>query len=148
MARDVVKVRKVGETIVVTLTQAILGAVDIEEGDRLIIEAVPPRRVIITKEVETMPSTHRLELEVEALEAHKYALEQQAHFVALQNNYSMPVEPGMEDRDVVALTMAQLSRDIARTGSELAQKRLDIFDLQGLPQRLTFLEPHQGTGIA
>jgi sugar-specific transcriptional regulator TrmB len=131
MARDVVKVRKVGETLVGTLTQAILGSVDIVEGDRLILEAVPPRRVIATKEAETMSSTQRLELEINAFEAREYALVQQAEFVSKQHNYSMPASSGMEDQYVVDLTMAQLSRDIAQTASEIAQKRLELFDIQG-----------------
>ena len=126
MARDVVKVRKVGETLVITLTQTILGAVQIGEGDRLILEAVPPRRVIVTKEVEPMPSTQRLELELTALEARKYAFEQQAAFVVKQHNYSMPVEEGMDDPSIVDLSIAQLNRDIAQAGGEIAQKRLEL----------------------
>ena len=132
MARDTVKVRKVGETLVVTLTQAILGAVDIKEGDRLLLEAVPPRRVIATKEVNTMPNTQRLELEIGALEARKLALEQEVAFVVMQHNYSMPVEEGMDDANIVDLTIAQHNRDIARTTSIIAEKRLDLFELQGL----------------
>jgi len=131
LARDVVKVRKVGETLVVTLTQTILGAVDIGEGDRCILEAVPPRRVIVTKEVELMPSTQRLELELMALEARQHALEQQAVFVGKQHNYSMPVEEGMNEPSIVDLTITQLNRDIAQTASEIAYKRVELFDLQG-----------------
>ena len=77
-----------------------------------------------------MPTTQRLELELRALEARQYALEQQVVFVVKQHNSSMPIEEGMDDQSIVDLTIAQLNRDIAQTDSEVAQKRLEIFDLQ------------------
>jgi len=129
--RDIVKVRKVGDTLVVTLTQAILQSVELEEGDRLLLEASPPRRVTIIKEVETMPTVRRAELELEVLTCKRDALAAQAHFVADQNNLSMPVEAGMDDQYVVQLTMAQLSRDIANNAVDIAEKNLELFDLGG-----------------
>lgn len=50
MIRDIVKVRKVGGTIVVTLTQALLGSLDIEQGDRLMLEVVSSTELKVTKE--------------------------------------------------------------------------------------------------
>ena len=73
----------------------------------------------------------RLELELRVLEARQHALEQQAAFVVKQHNSSMPVEEGMDEPAIVDLTIAQLNRDIAQTASQIAQKRLELFDLQG-----------------
>jgi antitoxin component of MazEF toxin-antitoxin module len=69
VARDILKVRKVGGTLVVTLTQGVLEQVRLDEGGRVLIEALPPRRILISKEVPNMTSTHRIELEIQILEA-------------------------------------------------------------------------------
>ena len=78
-----------------------------------------------------MNNTQRLDLELEVLESRKNALQARAHFVATQNNLSMPVEAGVEDSSVVELMMSQFSSDIAQVSNEIAQKRLELFDLQG-----------------
>jgi len=59
---------KGGRTLVVTLTQGVLEEVALAEGDRVLIEALPPRRILISKEVPNVPSTRRIELELQILE--------------------------------------------------------------------------------
>ena len=130
MVRDMAKLRNVGGTLVVTLTQAILNSVDMGDGDRLLLEAIPPHRVMITKEVETMPSSRRVELELEVLKRRRYALDKQAEFVVDQNNLNMPCEPGMDEPSIVQLTLSQFNRDRANLDVEIAQKELEQFDFQ------------------
>ena len=131
MGRDIAKVRRVGQSLVVTLTQDILNEVDISEGERVLLEPVPPRRVIISKESENLPSTRRLELELAVLEKKKTALESESRFIVCQHNNSMPVEPGMENSDIVELTLKELKRDLDRIDVEIAEKNLELFDAQG-----------------
>lgn len=128
MARDMTKLRSVGGTLVVTFTQAILNAVDMKDGDRLLLEAMPPHRVMITKEVETMPSSRRVELELQVLERKRHALDKQADFVVDQNNLNMPCEPGMDEPSIVQLTLSHLNRDRANLDVEIAQKHLELFE--------------------
>jgi len=60
--------------MVVSIPQTILAEVEIFEGDRLLIEASAPNRLAITKKIQTMPSTQRVELELSVLQARKTAL--------------------------------------------------------------------------
>ena len=131
MARDIIKVRKVGGTLVVTLTQAVLAKVQLEEGDRVMIEAVPPKRIIISREEEPMSNTQRTELELEVLKGRKAALDSQLEFVVAQNNLNMPLQEGLDDSSIVELTIRQITHDRDKVTVELAQKRLEFFDLQG-----------------
>lgn len=78
-----------------------------------------------------MPTTRRLELELELLTNKKAALESEASFLVSQHNLSMPVEPGAEDESVVELTIKQLTRDRDRVDIEIAEKKLALFDAQG-----------------
>lgn len=129
--RDIVKVRKVGETLVVTLTQAILSEVDLQEGDRVVIEPVPPKRIIITKEEKTMVNTQRATLEIDVLEQKKRAMESEMEFVIAQNNLNIPMEPGMGESDLVELRLKQLQWERDKVDAQLAEKRLELFELQG-----------------
>ncbi len=131
MARDIIKIRKVGGTLVVTLTQAVLAKVQLEEGDRVMIEAVPPKRIIISREEEPMSNTQRTELELDVLKSRKAALDSQLEFVVAQNNLNMPLQEGLDDSSIVELTIRQITHDRDKVTVELAQKRLEFFDLQG-----------------
>lgn len=131
MARDIIKVRKVGDTLVVTLTQATLSQVPFKEGDRILIEAVPPKRIVISREEEPTGNTRRVELELKVLESKKAAFESEMNFVIAQNNHNMPVEPGMGEDDLVDLRLKQLVYERDKVDVEIAQKRLELFDLQG-----------------
>ncbi len=131
MARDILKVRKVGGTLVVTLTQSILEQISLAEGDRVLIEALPPKRILISKEEPVMPNARRTELEIAALEARKQALDSDLTYKAYQHNHSMPCEEDMRDQDVAMLTMYNLEHQRDSLAAEIAQKRLELFELQG-----------------
>ncbi len=129
--REVVKVRKVAGSVVVTLTQSVLAEVQIAEGDRVLVEALPPRRIVITKEQQTMPNTHRVELELELLESQRAAIESELKFASAQYNLNMPCEAGMDDSNIFELRVRGLEHDRDKIAVEIAQKRLDLFELQG-----------------
>src|SRR5208282_6023881 len=75
VARDIVKLRKVAGSMVISIPQTILAEMEIFEGDRVLIEASPPNRLVITKEMQNMPNTQRAELELGVLVARKAALQ-------------------------------------------------------------------------
>ncbi len=131
MARELVKVRKVAGSVVVTLTQSILAEVQIAEGDKVLVEALPPRRIILTKEKQTMPNTRRVELELELLESRKAVLQSELDFAMSQYKLNMPCEPGMDDSSIFELRIRQLEHDKDQIAVEIAQKRLELFELQG-----------------
>jgi antitoxin component of MazEF toxin-antitoxin module len=130
--RDIVKVRKVGETLVVTLTQTILAEVQLTEGDRVLLEPVAPRRIILTKEEKAVSNTHRTQLEIDVLEQRQRALDSEIEFVIAQNNLNMPIEGGMGESDVVELRLKQLTWEREKIAVQLSEKRLELFDLQGV----------------
>lgn len=131
MGRDIVKVRKVGQTLVVTLTQDTLNEVQLKEGDRVLLEPVPPRRIIISREEKDMPMTRRTELELELLMNKKAAVMSEMEFLVSQHNLSMPVEAGAEDEHVVELMLKQFKRDQDRLDVEISEKKLELFNAQG-----------------
>ncbi len=73
--REIVKVREVAGSVVITLPQSVLSPIALAPGDRVLVEAAPPRRLVITKEGQTMHSTVRLELEIDLLQKKRAALE-------------------------------------------------------------------------
>jgi antitoxin component of MazEF toxin-antitoxin module len=129
--REIVKVRTVAGSIVVSLPQSILDPIGIKAGDRVIVEAAPPRRLIITKEGRTMTSAERLELEIDLLEKKKNALQSDIQYKESQYNNSMPCEEGMQDNNVAILMMSQLVRDRDRLDVEIAERKLQLYDIQG-----------------
>ena len=73
--RETVKIRVVAGSMVVSLPNSVLEPVGMKEGDRVILEAVPPRRLIITREGEVMTSTQHLEMDIDLLEKKVAAME-------------------------------------------------------------------------
>lgn len=128
--RETVKVRSVAGSLVVSLPQSVLEPVGLKEGDRVIVEAAPPRRLVITKEGKTMTSTQQLEMEIDLLEKKKTATESDLRYKARQYNDSMPCEPGMEDNDVAFLMMMSIERDRDRLDVEIAEKRIELYGIQ------------------
>ena len=130
--RKIVKVRTVAGSVVVSLPASVLEPVGIKPGDRVIVEAAPPRRLILTKEGKTMTSTQRLELEIELLEKKKQALDSDLRYKVRQRNSSMPTEEGMADESVAVLILSELERDRDRLDTEIAERKLELYDLQGV----------------
>jgi antitoxin component of MazEF toxin-antitoxin module len=129
--KEFVKVRTVAGSVVVSLPQSVLAPVGIKAGDRVVVEAAPPRRLIITKEGETMTSTQRLELEIDLLEKKKKALASDLRYKERQYNSCMPCEEGMADNEIAILIMSSLVRDQDQVDVEIAEKRLELYEIQG-----------------
>lgn len=129
--REQVKVRAVAGSIVVSLPQSVLEPLGLKAGDRVIVEAAPPRRLIITKEGPTMTSAQRLEMEIGLLEKQVSANVLDFNYKKEQYNRSMPSDPGMADNDVAWMTLMELERDRAQLEVTIAQKRLELYDIQG-----------------
>jgi antitoxin component of MazEF toxin-antitoxin module len=128
--REIVKVRMVAGSLVVSLPQSVLEPVGLKEGDRVVVEASPPRRLLITKEGKIMTSTQRLEMEIDLLEKKKIAMESDLTYKARQHNDGMPCDQGMEDNDVAILMLMQLVRDRDRLDVEIAEKRMQLYEVQ------------------
>lgn len=126
------KIREVAGSFVVTLPHPILDPIGLRPGDRVIVEAAPPRRIVITKEGATMQSTTRLELEIDLLEKRRRALESDLAHKRRQHAESTPCDDGMADPDVALLMMSGVARDRDRLDVEIAQKKLELYDLQGV----------------
>jgi antitoxin component of MazEF toxin-antitoxin module len=128
--RETVKVRSVAGSLVVSLPQSVLEPVGLKEGDRVIVEAAPPRRLVITKEGKTMTSTQHLEMEIDLLEKKKKATESDLRYKARQYNGNMPCEEGMSDNDVAFLILMSIERDRDLLDVEIAEKRLELYTIQ------------------
>lgn len=126
-----VEVRRVGGTLVVTLTQSVLEDVQLAEGDRVLIEALPPKRILISREEKMMTNTRRLELEIAALEAKQKAIESDIEYKHYQRQQGMPCDVGMDDDSIAGLALHQLRHERDQIAANVAQKRLELFELQG-----------------
>jgi antitoxin component of MazEF toxin-antitoxin module len=128
--REIVKVRMVAGSVVISLPQSVLDPVGLKAGDRVVIEAEPPR-LIITKEGRTMTSSERLELEIDLLHKKKAALQSDLYYKEGQYNNAMPCEEGMADEAVAALIMSEIVRDRDRLDVEIAEKKIQLHDIRG-----------------
>jgi len=129
--RETVKIRIVAGSLVVSLPQSVLEPVGFREGDRVIIEAAPPRRLLITKEGNTMTSTRLLDMELDLLEKKKTAILSDLQYKERQYNSGMPCDEGMSDNEVAVLIMSSLVRDRDRLDVEIAEKRIQLYEVQG-----------------
>lgn len=130
MSREIQRVRKVGQTLVVTIPQSFLNEIKLTKGDKVLIESMPPRKMLVTQETEQMPNTKRAELEIDALEKRKAALDSEANCACEQWNHSDYQDIPDNEADF-AVYMALLNRDRSRLDAEIAEKKLALFDLQG-----------------
>ena len=78
-----------------------------------------------------MQSTARLEREIDVLEKRRQALESDLAYKGHQHEKNMPCDEGMADPDLALLLMSGLARDCNRLDFEIAQKKLELYDLQG-----------------
>lgn len=117
--------------MVVTIPQAVLDDVQIAEGDKVLLESLPPDRIFILKENKKMPSARRAELELEVLKSRKNLLNSEIDFAITQHNQSMPCELGMDDPAIVELRQKELQKSRDQITLEIAEKNLQIFELEG-----------------
>lgn len=136
MPRDIVRLRRVGDTLVVTMTQVVVLSLGLKQGDRLLLESVPPRRVIITKEVESMGNSTRVELEIQVLEAKRTALGKEFSYVLADNNLS-----GAWDVDILEAEHSRVEKQAANLHVQIAEKQLELFELQESSLFITVVNP-------
>jgi antitoxin component of MazEF toxin-antitoxin module len=130
VVREIVKLRTLAGAVVVSLPQSVLEPVGLKAGDRVVVEAAPPRRLIVTKEGNTMTSTARLELEIDLLDKKRAAIDSDLVYKQEQHNKDTPCEPEMTDSDLIGLVFYKHTRDRDRIEVEIAEKRIELYDLQ------------------
>ena len=80
-----------------------------------------------------MQSAARVELELDVLAKRRQALESDLAYKQRQYEKDTPCDEGMADPDLALLLMSGLARDRDRLDFEIAQKKLDLYDVQGGP---------------
>lgn len=128
---EIVKIRTVAGSLVVSLPQSVLDPVGLKEGDRVIVQAALPNRLILSKERKPMTSMQHLELEIDLLEKKKKAVESDMRCKQYQHNQNMPTDEGMSDDSVAGLILFSLARDVDRLDVEIAEKRLELVEHGG-----------------
>ncbi len=132
MVRDTVKARKVGDSVVITLTKPILDAVEISEGDSLVLETTTSGRVIARKEGPLMAASERMELELELVEKKRAALDAEMSYIVVQHNNSMPSDhPWVEDDSIMEGVMHEMQWQRSKLDIEIVEKRLELLDSGG-----------------
>jgi len=126
MALIEVKVRRVGDSLVVTIPRSILSETGIGEGDIMILEPIGEKRVIVHPPEQVESTVQRLQLEIEVELKRKQAMENQRVFRLWE--YDM----GTLDQDSMQGGMSQLVWEESEIEVVIAEKRLEIFKLTGL----------------
>ena len=78
-----------------------------------------------------MTTSERLELEIELLEKKTAALKSDITYKNYQYENNTPCEPGMDGDVGPLLLMSGLERDRARLDVEIAEKRMQLYDILG-----------------
>ncbi len=124
---DKVRVRKVGDSLTVTVTKPIAEAAQISEGDTLMLETTTDGKIIIRKESTSMQSMSRTELEIAFLEKKKARIEAEITLAVSEHNNSMPTaHPGIDDDLIMEGSVKEWQWEIAKTEEEIAKKRLEL----------------------
>ena len=127
MTRDTVKARKVGDSVVITLTKPILDAVEISEGDSLVLETTKSGRVIVWKEGRLVTASERMELELELVEKKRDALDAEMQFIVVQHNSSMPsAHPWVDDASIMDSMMHEMQWQRSKLDVEIVERRLEL----------------------
>ena len=130
--QDNVKARRVGDSVVITLTKPILASTGISDGDSLLLEALAEGRILIAKEGKAVSIPKKLELELEVLKRHKDAIEAEMHLAVHEHNSSMPTaHQGIEDSVIMEGSIREWTWELRKVELEIAQKRLQLFELTG-----------------
>ena len=135
MAQDQVKARKVGDSIVITLSKPILEEAAIEEGEMLVLETVASGRVTVRKASDEVWPIREADIELAVLNRRLDALNAEIKTAVWGINNSAPTEdfPWVGDQMVVDGVMCDYNWKRAKIQLEIAEKRLDIYKLGGDP---------------
>jgi antitoxin component of MazEF toxin-antitoxin module len=127
-----VKARRVGDSVVITLTKPILEKTEISDGDSLLLEALAEGRILIAKEEKTVSIPKKLELELEVLKGRKDAIQAEMELAVHEHNNSMPTaHPGIEDDIIMEGSVREWTWQLRNVELEIAQKKLQLFELTG-----------------
>ena len=118
--------------MVVSIPQTILAEMELIEGDRVLVQATSPSRLVITKETSAMPNSQRVELELAVLEARVDALNAESESLVWQHNNGMELNLALTDQSAFTLTMIEQTRKSAELQVEIARKRLELFEVKGV----------------
>lgn len=129
--REIVKLRKVAGSMVISIPQSILFETQIVEGDRVLIECITGTRLMLTKEGKNMPNVQRAELELAVLQAQKEAHISSAEYLVWQRDNPTVCSTSLLSSDILHQQMLERKREAADLEVEIAKKRLEIFELQG-----------------
>lgn len=127
-----VKARRVGGSVVVTLTKAILEETEISDGDSLLLETLAEGRILIAKEEKLVSIPRKLELQLEVLKGRKNTIEAEMELAVHEHNSSMPTaHPGIEDNAIMEGSVREWTWELRKVELEIAQKQLQLFELTG-----------------
>lgn len=127
-----VKARRVGDSVVITLTKAILEETKILDGDSLLLEALAEGRILISKEEKAVSIPRKLELELEVLRGHKNAIQAEIELARHEYSKSMPTaHPGIDDPLIMEGCDREWTWELRKVELDIAKKQLQLFELTG-----------------
>ncbi len=127
-----VKARRVGDSVVITLTKAILEETRISDGDSLLLEALAEGRILIAKEEKAVSIPKKLQLELEVLKGRKNSIEAEMGLAVHEHNSNMPTaHPGIEDDAIMEGSVREWTWELRKAELDIAQKQLQLFELTG-----------------
>jgi len=127
-----VKARRVGDSVVITLTKAILEETRISNGDSLLLEALAEGRILIAKEEKVVSIPKKLQLELDVLKGRKGSIEAEMELAFHEHNSSMPTaHPGIENDAIMEGSVREWTWELRKVELEIAQKQLQLFELTG-----------------
>ena len=132
MSREVVKARKVGDSLVITLPKGIAEEANVTEGDPLVVETTAKERILVRKDHEPVSPTQRFEIELDILKKEASSLSAKMDLGIWEHNSSMPTaHPGIEDSDLMAGTSLEWNWELRKLELAIAKKQLELFDAGG-----------------
>jgi hypothetical protein len=135
VARDEVKARKVGDSIVITLSRPILDEATIGEGEMLLLETTGNGRVTVSKASDGVSAIREAEMQLGVLDKRLDALNAEIDAAHWGISNSAPTEhfPWVDDTMVTDGVMRDYRWKRAMIELEIAEKRLEIYKLGGEP---------------
>ena len=137
--RETVKARKVGESLVVTVTKPIAEMCGITEGDSLTIEVLDSGRMMMFKDKQPDRAIGMVELELELLESRcREKVAERALMVSEYNNSMPTAHPGIDDQYIMEGSMKEINWDVIKIETQIAERMLELFKMDGRTPRFKF----------
>ena len=133
MAKASVKARKVGDSIVLTLTKRILETTGFSEGDALTLETIQSGTLTVRKENDKVFKLQETRMELEILRAKLNVVDAEKAVAVSEYESRMPtIHPGIEDGEIFSGYMKELDFSRSKIVLKIAKKELEIFRLGGI----------------